>query len=131
MKVDIMKIKALTLAALLTMTASAFAAGESKHDHVAKHGGIVVETKQGDMEIVAKPEAIQIYFDDHGKPVQLNGAKAKVTLLNGTVKSDVELAPAGDRLEAKGAFNVAKGTKGVAVLTLAGKAPLTARFEVK
>lgn len=126
-----MKLQALTLAALMSITASAFAAGDHKHDHVAKHGGIVVETKQGDLEIVAKPDVIQLYVDDHGKPAKLDGAKAKVTLLNGAEKSDVELAVAGDKLEAKGAYKVTKGTKGVAVLTLAGNPPVTARFTVK
>ncbi len=126
-----MKLQALTLAALMSITAIAFAAGDHKHDHVAKHGGIVVETKQGDLEIVAKPDVIQLFVDDHGKPAKLDGAKAKVTLLNGAEKSDVELAVAGDKLEAKGAYKVTKGTKGVAVLTLAGKPPVTARFTVK
>ena len=126
-----MKFKALTLAALLSIAATAFAAGDHKHDHVAKHGGIVVDTKLGDLEIVAKPNLIQMYVDDHGQPVKLEGAKAKVTLLNGTEKSDVEMVVAGDRLEAKGSFKVAAGTKGVVVLTLAGKPPATARFSVK
>jgi hypothetical protein len=126
-----MKLQALTLAALMSITATVFAAGDHKHDHVAKNGGIVVETKQGDLEIVAKPDVIQLFVDDHGKPTKLDGAKAKVTLLNGSEKTDVELAVAGDKLEAKGAYKVTKGTKGVAVLTLAGKPPVTARFTVK
>ncbi|MES3010113.1 MAG: hypothetical protein V4738_04985 [Pseudomonadota bacterium] len=121
----------ITFAALLAVASTAFAAGNHGHDHTAKHGGIAVETKQADLEIVARPDLIQIYVDDHGKPVNLDGAKAKVTLLNGTEKSEVALAPAGDKLEAKGAFKVAKGTKGVAVVTLAGKPPATARFELK
>ena len=57
--------------------------------------------------------------------------KGKVTLLNGSEKTEVDLAPAGDKLEAKGAFKVAKGTKGIATVTLAGKSAATARFEVK
>jgi len=51
--------------------------------------------------------------------------------LNGAEKSEAELLPAGNKMEAKGSFKVAKGTKGIAVLTLAGKPPATARFEVK
>lgn len=102
-----------------------------KDDHTAKHGGIVVETKALDFEIVARPEVIQVYVSDHGKAVKLDGAKGKVTLLNGAEKSEVELAPAGDKLEAKGQFKVTKGTKGLASVTLAGKAAATARFEVK
>lgn len=113
----------------------AFSAGKvlaaGDHGHAPKNGGIVVETKAGDFEIVAKPDLLQVYVSDHGKTVSLNGAKAKVTLLNGAEKTDAELIPAGDKMEAKGTFKVSKGTKGVAVMTWAGKSPVTARFEVK
>ncbi len=111
------------------MAGQAFAAGG--HDHTPKNGGVVVETKAGDLEIVAKSDLLQIFISDHGKPVTLVGAKAKVTLLNGTEKSEAELLPAGNKMEVKGNFKVAKGTKGIAVLTLSGKPPTTARFEVK
>ncbi len=110
-----------------TLVATAFAAD----DHSAKHGGIFVETKALDFEIVARPDAIQVYVADHGKPVKLDGAKGKVTLLSGAEKTETELVPAGDKMEAKGAFKVAKGTKGIASVTLAGKGAATARFEVK
>ena len=93
--------------------------------------GVVVESKVGDLEIVAKPESIQIHISDHGKAVKLEGAKAKVTLLNGVEKSEADLVTVGDKLEAKGAYKVAKGTKGIAVVTLAGKPPITARFDIK
>ena len=82
----------ITFAALLAVASTAFAAGNHGHDHTAKHGGIAVETKQAGLEIVARPDLIQIYVDDHGKPVNLDGAKAKVTLLNGTETSEVALA---------------------------------------
>lgn len=121
---------ALILATALALSSTAFAAGD-KHDHSAKHGGIVVEVKDMDYEIVAKADMMQIYISDHGKSAKLDGAKAKVTLLNGSEKSEVELMPAGDKLEAKGAFKVAKGTKGIALVTLAGKSATTVRFEVK
>jgi len=120
------------LAAFLACSgASVLAAGNHSHGHEPKFGGVVVDTRAGDFEIVAKPDTLQIYVSDHGKPMKLHGARAKVTLLNGTEKSEAELLPAGDRLEAKGSFKVAKGTKGIAVVTLAGKPPATARFEVK
>ena len=109
--------------------ASAMAAGE--HSHKPKFGGVVVETKAGDIEIVTKPDSLQIYITDHGKATKLDGAKAKITLLNGSEKSEADLIAAGDRLEAKGTFKIAKGTKGIAVVTLAGKAPVSARFDVK
>jgi hypothetical protein len=125
-----MKFQTLAVATALALANwAAFAAGS--HSHTPKHGGIVVDTKAADLEIVAKPDMIQIYVSDHGKAMKLDGAKAKVTLLNGTEKSDAELLVVGDKLEAKGAFKVSKGTKGVAVVTLVGKPPATARFEVK
>ena len=123
-----MKFRTILVAAAAAIAAPAFA---QKDDHTAKHGGIFVETKALDFEIVAKPDVIQVYVADHGKPVKLDGAKGKVTLLNGSEKTEVDLAPAGDKLEAKGAFKVAKGTKGIAMVTLAGKSAATARFEVK
>ena len=127
---QIFNFRSALLASLLAISiAPAMAAGE--HDHKPKFGGVVVETKAGDMEIVAKPDNLRIYFNDHGKPVKFEGAKAKVTLLNGLEKSEAELTPAGDKMEAKGTFKVAKGTKGIAVVTLAGKAPVTARFAIK
>ena len=117
--------------ALLVAFAATTALAGSGHDLKPQFGGVVVDTKAGDMEIVAKPESIQIYVTDHGKAVKLDGATAKVTLLNGAEKSEAELTAVGNKLEVKGIYKVAKGTKGIAVLTLAGKAPVTARFEVK
>ena len=117
------------LASLVAVASTSAIAG--KDDHTPKFGGVVVETKVGDLEIVAKPESIRIHISDHGKAVKLDGAKAKVTLLNGTEKSEADLVLSVDKLEAKGAFKVAKGTKGIAVVTLAGKTPVTARFEIK
>jgi hypothetical protein len=122
--------RAALLASLMAFfAASAIAAGS--HEHTPKQGGIVVETKVGDVEIVAKPDSIQIFITDHGKAMKLDGAKAKVTLLNGADKTETELLAAGDKLEAKGAFKVAKGTKGIALVTLNGKPPVSARFEIK
>lgn len=125
---QILNLRAVSFALLMAFTATVTLAGG---DHKPKFGGVVVETKVGDMEIVAKPDSIQIYITDHGKAMKLDGAKAKVTLLNGTEKSEADLTVAGDKLEAKGAFKVAKGTKGIALVTLAGKPATSARFEVK
>jgi hypothetical protein len=107
-----------------------YAGGE--HDHKPKHGGMLAEGKAFDAELVAKPDLLTIYVNDHGKPMMTKGMKAKVTLLSGSEKSEAELQPAGDnKLEAKGKFAVAKGTKFVAVLTPEGKTGSTFRFELK
>ena len=95
------------------------------------HGGLIVEVKEVHYELVAKADMLQIFVSDHGKPVKVDGASARVTLLSGTDKQEVELKPAGDKLEAKGSFKVAAGTKVVASVTLPGKAPASARFTIK
>lgn len=100
-------------------------------DHSAKHGGIMVPGKEADYELVAKPDTVQLYVYDHGKPMDVSKATAKLTLLSGAEKQEVNLAPAGDKLEAKGSFKVGAGTKAVAVVTNSGKTLGTARFSLK
>jgi len=58
-------------------------------------------------------------------------ASAKLTLLAGTDKQEVELKPAGDKLEATGNFKTAAGTKAVVVLRIDGKPASTARFTLR
>ena len=114
--------------ASMGLGAGAFAGGPG---HEATHGGIRVESKVMDIEIVAKTDVIQVYVSDHNKPLKIDGAKAKVTLLNGTEKTEIDLLPAGDKFEARGAFKVSKGTKGIVLVSLAGKPGTTARFTVR
>jgi hypothetical protein len=123
-----MKLISLCAALILSTAGAAMAAGS--HDHNPLHGGIVVEGKDLDYELVAKPDTIQLYLRDHGKPIGMSKATAKITLLAGTEKQEVELKPAGDKLEAKGSFKVPAGTKAVAQVNVGGKSS-TARFVLK
>ena len=94
--------------AMATSTGSAYAAGEHNHAHEHKplHGGVVVEVKDIDYELVAEPTVIRLHLRDHGKP-------------------------AGDKLEATGTFKVGPGTKVVALVTIAGKPAGPVRFALK
>ena len=129
-----MKTQAFLASITLALAGSAFAAGD-KHDHAHEHkplhGGVVVEVKDMDYELVAKPTVIQLYLRDHGKPTDVAKASAKLTLLSGTDKQEVELKPAGGKLEASGSFKVGPGTKAVVVVNVAGKPASTARFTLK
>lgn len=129
-----MKTQALLVSFALALASSAFAAGD-KHDHAHEHkplhGGVVVEVKDIDYELVVKPTQIQLHLRDHGKPVDVSKASAKLTLLSGTEKQEVELKPVGDKLEAAGTFKVGPGTKVVALVTVAGKPAGTVRFALK
>lgn len=114
------------------LVASAFSLPvHAADDHAPKHGGVVVETKAGDMELVAKPEIIVIHVSDHGKPMKLTSASGKVTVFNGKEKTEAPLSLTGDKLEAKGSFKVAAGAKVVAEVALNGKPAVSARFTLK
>ena len=118
----------LTAVVVLLFPAAASASGEFK----PSHGGVMVEAKEIQYELVAKPDTIALYVEDHGKRLDTKGATARLTLLTGKEKTEVMLAPAGgNKLEAKGVFAVGPGTKAVAVVTLAGKPPVSVRFTVK
>jgi hypothetical protein len=123
-----MKLNILLVMLAMAVSTAAHAAGE--HDHSPKHGGIVAAGKDWDFELVAKPAAIQLYVRDHGKAADVTKASAKLTLLVGTDKQEVELKPVGDKLEATGSFKVGPGTKAVAVVMVNGR-PSTARFTLK
>ena len=122
-----MKHSLLPLLTALALATPAFAA----EDHAPKHGGVVLETKAGDLELVAKPELIVIHVSDHGKPMKLASATGKVTVFNGKDKTEAPLVLAGDRLEAKGSFKVAAGAKVLAEVSLNGKPAASARFTLK
>ncbi len=128
-----MKLHTLIAAITFAVAGTAHAASEKHghaHGHKPMHGGVVVEVKDMACELVAKSTTLQLYLRDHGKPADLSKASAKLTLLTGTEKQEVELKPAGDRLEATGSYKVGPGTKAVAVVTINGK-PATARFTLK
>lgn len=134
-----------TLSAL-AMSASAFAADDHKgHDHDKKkvtthaadetkplYGGVVTQAKDINYELVAKPDSIALYIHDHGKPVDVKGAAATVTLLTATDQIEVKLTPAGEnKLETKGTFKVAVGAKALARVTMPGQPVTKIQFTLK
>lgn len=124
--------KQLLAALALALCVPAFAAGNHAHEHQPLHGGIVTEVADIDYELVALPDTLTLHLRDHGKPLALDGASAKLTLLNGSEKTEATLSPVGDgKLQAKGSFKVAPGTKVVALVTVPGKKAANVRFAVK
>lgn len=106
--------------------------GTHAHDVKSMYGGIVTEVKDINYELVAKPDSITLYVNDHGKPVETKGATASITLLSAANKAEVALAPAGEnKLEAKGTFKIGAGTKAIAKVTLAGKPAQNVKFTLK
>lgn len=120
---------ALILAAVM-LAASTVAHADGEHK--PKYGGVVTVVKDVQYELVAKPDSVALYIEDHGKRVDTKGGTAKLTLLSGGDKTEVALVPVGENgLGAKGAFRLPAGTKAVAVITLPGRPAISARFEVR
>ncbi|MFU7141839.1 hypothetical protein ACM75J_17145 [Pseudomonas aeruginosa] len=86
-------------AALVLASVTAFAAGD--HDV--------------DYELVVQPAMAQLYLRDHGEQINVSNSTAKLTLLTGSQKQEVQLTPAADgsRLEGSGTFAATKDTKAV------------------
>ena len=96
----------------------------------ARHGGVLATASDLNFELVAQNGNAVIYIDDHGKPMAPTGMKGKLTVLNGTEKSEAALVVAGDKLEAQG-VKLVKGAKVVAALTTPAAKAITVRFTIK
>jgi len=124
-----MKLQTLLIASSLALGSLAWA-GPGDATHKPMQGGVLATVKDVDYELVAKPDVLQLYVRDHGKPVDVSKTTAKVTLLSGADKQEVDLKPTGDKLEAKGTFKISPGTKVVAQVISAGKTS-SVRFVLK
>ncbi len=128
------KTQTLAAAALLALCSTALPvhAHGDNHSHAPQHGGVVVEAGDMDYELVAKADAITLHLRDHGQSAKTDGASARLTLLNGSEKTEATLTPgAAGTLQAQGQFKVAAGTKAVALVTLPGKKAVNVRFVLK
>jgi hypothetical protein len=128
-----LRVQKIALTILLATCVPLSATAHESHDKPS-FGGIVTDAKELQLELVLKTNTVALHVSDHRKPVDLKGATARITLLSGAEKTEINLLANGGKFEGKattGNLPTQKGVKAVAVVTLAGKAPLTARFEVK
>jgi len=125
MKSKMMAVAVLALSAL-TMNA-AMAHGGSK----PRHGGIVQVANDVNFELVVEADGATIYLVDHDEPMSSKGISGKLTVLNGSDKTEVDVkAIDGNKLQAKG-VKIASGAKVVAVLNNVEGKTATVRFTVK
>ena len=115
----------------LALACAVILGARAADDHKPKHGGIVVDAKTVDLEVVAKDGLIVIYPSDHGKPMKITSASGKVTVFSGKDKVELPLVLVADRLEAKGSFAVGTGTRVLTEVALNGKPAVAARVTLK
>lgn len=102
------------------------------HGDKPKHGGVVSTANDMSFELVNKDGKATVYVNDHGKPVDTTGATGKLTVLNGTEKTEVPLEASGSNtLATKEDAKLTKGSKAIAALTFADKKTVNVRFAVK
>ncbi|MDO9598415.1 MAG: hypothetical protein Q7J47_11910 [Azoarcus sp.] len=123
-------LKRYALVAMITLATAGAGPALAHGDAVAKHGGIVQLASDLSFELVPGQEGATIYVEDHGQPLSPTGMSGKLTILNGSEKTEAPLVVAGDKLEAKG-VKLNKGSKVVANLKTAEQKSITVRFAVK
>lgn len=101
------------------------------HDLSPKHGGIVSESKDVTLELVAKANTVTVYVRDHGKSVSTAKLKGKLVSLSGATRSEYILEPVNDTLSAANVSYLEKGT--VLLVTISGYEGkiINARFSLK
>ncbi|QWE28464.1 hypothetical protein [Polynucleobacter sp. AM-7D1] len=121
--------KSMMVIATLLISFTGLVQAGAGHELKPMHGGIIVEAKDIDVELVTKPDSLSLYLTDHGKPIPIDGGTAKLTVLIGSDKKDYELLPNGGKFELKGSFAIPKGAKAIAVIKIGTKVT-TARFNL-
>lgn len=122
---QVIQIAALALGALTLNQAMAHGAGKPQH------GGVVQVANDVSFELVVEADGATIYLVDHDAPMPSKGIAGKLTVLQGSNKTEVDVKEAGDnKLRATG-VKLGKGDKVVAVLNNVEGKTATVRFTVK
>ncbi len=105
--------------------------GDHPHKSNPQHGGVVTVVKDVNYELVASAGELILYVTDHGKPTDLKGASAKLTMLTAGKKEEAILSPSKDALVSKGTYAVGPGSKIVALVSIPGHPAQTVQFSMK
>ena len=124
-----MNAKSLMTAASLCMALSVPMTALAHADHgKPQFGGIVAEAGEAQFEIVPRDGKVVVHTSHHGSPVTMSGASGKLTILDGSKKSEIILKAAGDnRLEGGG--TVPAGAKLLLNVQMPGGKTLQARSQ--
>jgi hypothetical protein len=126
-----MNTKQLIQIAVLSLGAASFSPAFAHGAGEPQHGGVVQVAKDVSFELVAEADGATIYLVDHDEPMASTGISGKLTVLQGSKKTEVDVKAAGEnKLRATGA-KIARGDKVVAVLNNVEGKTVTVRFTVK
>ncbi len=123
--------KSFLFAFLLIFTTFSCVDAVAHNTSKAKSGGVMSTAGDLEFELVSAADGALIYVEDHGKPLSTTGVSGKLTVLAGGKKTEGEIKSGGENRIVVPGLKLESGAKVVAVVTLAGKKPLTVRFAVK
>lgn len=112
------------------LAAALFAAGPvlAHTQDKPQYGGVLASGGDLSFELTTESAGATLYVVDHGKPADASRMGGKLTVLNGTQKSEGELRPAGaNKLVATG-VKLDKGAKAVAAVQTGAGKTVTVRF---
>jgi hypothetical protein len=117
----------------IALAAALLAAGPGMAHTEAKpqYGGVLAAGGDLSFELASDPSGASLYVVDHGKPADASKMAGKLTVLNGTQKSEAELKPAGGNKLVAAGVKLDKGAKAVAAVQVAAGKTVTVRFATK
>jgi hypothetical protein len=126
-----MKMKHLISVTGLVLVCLSINPAEAHGDAKPIHGGIVQKVNDVGFELVVQADGATIYLMDHGKPMASKGITGKLTVLQGSNKTEADIKEAGDNTLRVLGVKLGKGDKLVAALSNVGGKSMTVRFTIK
>ena len=126
-----MKMKHLISVTGLVLACLSINPAEAHGDAKPIHGGIVQKVNDVGFELVVQADGATIYLMDHGKPMASKGITGKLTILQGSNKTEADIKEAGDNTLRVLGVKLGKGDKLVAALSNVGGKNMTVRFTIK
>ncbi len=126
-----MKMKHLISVTGLVLACLSINPAEAHGDAKPIHGGIVQKVNDVGFELVVQADGATIYLMDHGKPMASKGITGKLTILQGSNKTEADIKEAGDNTLRVLGVKLGKGDKLVAALSNVGGKSMTVRFTLK
>ena len=126
-----MKMKHLISVTGLVLACLSINPAEAHGDAKPIHGGIVQKVNDVGFELVVQADGATIYLMDHGKPMASQGITGKLTILQGSNKTEADIKEAGDNTLRVLGVKLGKGDKLVAALSNVGGKSMTVRFTLK
>ena len=126
-----MKMKHVLSVAVLALSCLSMNPAQAHGDAKPMHAGIVQMVNDLSFELVAQADGATIYLMDHGKPMASKGITGKLTVLQGSNKTEADIKEAGDNTLRVLGVKLGKGDKLVAALSNVGGKSMTVRFTIK